>query len=166
MKKTLESILVIIYVVIAIFTTICLLSYNDYKVSVFGDKTLVIIDEQNKDLKYNKGDLVIVGKEGYKDSEVGDDIFFYEKNNIKVAKILQKNDYGEAGITFTIEGNYHIVEDDVIGTSNNIKVIRKVGTILSILQSKWGFLFLIVFPSLLAFLHEVRQLLKEVFNRN
>lgn len=166
MKKTLGSILVIIYVVVAIFTTICLLSYNEYKVTVFGDKTLVIIDKQNKDLKYNKGDLVIVNKEGYKESKVGDDIFFYGGNDIKVAKILQKEDYGDAGITFTIEGNYHIVEEDVIGTSNNIKVIGKVGGILSILQSKWGFLFLIVFPSLLAFLHEVRQLLREVFHRD
>ena len=162
MRKMLGNIIVILYVVIAIFTTICLLTFNEYKVSEFGDKTLVIINKDEEGLKYKKGDLVIVGKEGYEKADKGDIIFFYDNDGIKIAEVKQKNDFGDAGVTFTIEGNYQVVKSDMIGASNNEKVIGKVGTVLSVLESKWGFLFLIVFPSLLAFLHEIYQFILEL----
>ena len=60
MKKALVNLIVIIYIIVAIAVTICLLSYNEYKVSEFGDKTLVIMDETNKDLpEFQKDDLII-----------------------------------------------------------------------------------------------------------
>lgn len=165
MKKLLGNIIVIIYVVVAIFTTICLLTFNEYKVSEFGDKTLVIINKDEEGTNYKKGDLVIVGKEGYEKADKGDIIFFYDNDGIKIAEVQQKNDFGDAGVTFTIEGNYQVVKSDMIGASNNVKVISKAGTVLSVLESKWGFLFLIVFPSLLAFLHEIYQFILELSNK-
>ena len=165
MRKLLWNLIVVIYVAIAIFTTICLLTYNDYKVSEFGDKSLVIIDEDDQNINYKKGDLLIVGKKGYENANAGDTLFFYQNNGIKIAEILQKKDFGEAGVTFTIDGNYQVVHEDVIGTSNNVKVISKFGKVLSILESKWGFLFLIVFPSLLAFLHQIYELIQEISNK-
>ncbi len=165
MKKMLVNLIVIAYVAIAIFTTICLLTYNDYKVSEFGDKSLIIIDKEDESLPYNKGDLVIVGKENYESAKAGDIVFFYQNNGVKIANIIEKKDYGEAGIIFVVDGNYQVVHEDVIGTSNNVKVFSKAGGILSMIQSKWGFLFLIVFPSLIAFLHEIYQLILELTNR-
>lgn len=165
MKKILANILIVLYVILAIFTTICLLTYNQYKVSEFGDKTFVIIDEDNLSFPYKKGDLVIVGKKGYEDATEGDTLFFYGNDGIKIAEIQKKNDFGDAGITFTIEGNYQVVHEDVIGTSNHITKIGVIGGILGFLESKWGFLFLIVFPSLLAFLHQVYELIKELSNK-
>ena len=165
MKKFLGNLIVVIYVVIAIFTTSCLLTYNEYKVSEFGDKSLVIIDKDDQSLKYKEGDLLIVGKNGYEDAVDGDTLFFYQDNGIKIAEIQQKKDFGEAGVNFVIDGNYQVLPDDVIGTSNNVKVISKAGKILSVLESKWGFLFLIVFPSLLAFLHQIYQLILEISNK-
>ena len=164
MKKTLTNLIVIVYVVIAIGVTICLLSYNSYKVSEFGDKTLIIIDKEDEKLAYNKGDLIIVGKENYEKAGKGDTVFFYQDRGVKIAEIEQKNDYGEAGVSFTVEGNYQIVKEDLIGTSQNIKVFSKVGSVLKFLESKWGFLFLIVVPSLLAFLHEIKELIVELAN--
>ena len=166
MKKMLGNIIVILYVVVAIFTTVCLLSYNEHKVSVFGDKSLVIIDSEERGINYKKGDLVIVGKEGYQNAKEGDTLFFYDNDGIKVAEIQKKNDFGDAGITFTIDGNYQVVHEDIIGTSNNAKVISKAGSVLSLVESKWGFLFLIVFPSLLAFLHEIYKLIIELSNKD
>ena len=165
MKKTIGNLIIIIYVVVAIFTTICLLTFNEYKVSEFGDKTLVIINKDEEGTIYKKGDLVIVGKQGYEKADKGDTIFFYDNDGIKIAEVVQKNDYGDAGVTFTIEGNYQVVKSDMIGASNNAKVISKVGGILSVLESKWGFLFLIVFPSLLAFLHEIYEFILELTNK-
>lgn len=165
MKKFLVNLIVIIYVIIAIFTTFCLLTYNDYKVSEFGDKSLVIIDEEDQGFDYKKGDLLIVGKDGYEKANIGDTLFFYQNNIIKIAEIQEKKDFGEAGVIFTIDGNYQVVHEDVIGTSNNVKVISKAGKVLSVLESKWGFLFLIVFPSLLAFLHQIYELIMEISNK-
>ena len=39
-----------------------------------------------------------------------------------------------------------------------------MGTVLNVLESKWGFLFLIVFPSLLAFLYEITVVFSEIKN--
>ncbi len=163
--KKIASVLIIIYIIIAIFVTVCLLSFNRHKVSQFGDKTLVIIDKEEPDLKYKSGDLVIVGHNGYEDAQVGDTIFFYKDDGIKVAEIKQKNDYGEAGIGYKIDGNYQVIDEDIIGTSRDETVIGFVGGVLSALESKWGFLFIIVFPSLLAFLKEIRDLIVELRNK-
>ena len=38
MKKAISNIIFTLYIIIAVFVTVCLLSYNDYKVTVFGDK--------------------------------------------------------------------------------------------------------------------------------
>ena len=58
MKKILGNLIIILYVVVAIFTTICLLNFNEYKVSEFGDKTLVIIDKDEEGIEYKKGDFM------------------------------------------------------------------------------------------------------------
>lgn len=183
MGKALGNIIIVLYVIIAIAVTVCLLTFNEYKVSKIGDKTLVIIGEDDiifknnpenssafeedlGNIDYKKGDLIIVGKEGFKSATKGDIVFFYDSKGIKIAKIQKKNDFGEAGVTFTIDGNYQVVQDDVIGTSNNIKIIHHLGKVLAVLESKWGFLFLIVFPSLLAFLHEIHQLILEITNKD
>ena len=46
MKKLILNILVIIYIVIAIFLTILLLSYNEFKVTEIGGKSLIIIKDK------------------------------------------------------------------------------------------------------------------------
>ena len=93
MKKTIYNIIFAIYVVIAVFTTICLLSYNEYKITEFGNSALIIIDE---DLSpdYAKGDLAIVNKADKKQINVGDKIFFYETKgrevNVSLATVINK----------------------------------------------------------------------------
>ncbi len=164
MKKALGNLLIIIYIVFAIVVTMSLLTYNEYKISVIGDKSLIVIDSDDT-FKYKKGDLVIVGREGYEKAEKGDILFFYQNRGVKVAEIQKKDDFGESGVIYTIEGNFQVDQEDIIGTSNNEKVISKVGTILKILQSKWGFLFLIVFPSLIAFLKQLYEFILEISNK-
>ena len=48
MKKVLKvlfGIFIALYLVVASFLTVCLLSYNDYKISVIGNKSLIILDD-------------------------------------------------------------------------------------------------------------------------
>ncbi len=40
----LKGIIIFAWLVLAVFTTVCLISYNQYKVTEFGKNTLVIID--------------------------------------------------------------------------------------------------------------------------
>ena len=79
MKKLIINILVIVYMIIAIILTILLLSYNDFKITVIGGKSLVIIKDNDLAPEYNKGELVIVNSE---DSvKVGQEIFYFEKTD-------------------------------------------------------------------------------------
>ena len=165
MKKILLNLIIIIYVVIAILVTICLLTFNQYRISEFGNKSLIIINENDELYNYTKGDLLIVTKENLKNAKEGDLVFFYETRGVKIAKIVEVKDFGQIAVNYIIDGNYQVVEDDIIGTSNSVKVIPKAGKVLQILESKWGFLFLIVFPSLLAFLREIYNLILEITDK-
>ena len=165
MKKILFNLIIIVYVVIAILVTICLLTFNQYRISEFGNKSLIIINENDDLYSYTKGDLLIVTKENLKNAKPGDIVFFYESKSVKIAKIVEVKDFGQIAVNYLIDGNYQVVEDDIIGTSNSVKVIPKAGQALQILESKWGFLFLIVFPSLLAFLREIYDLILEITDK-
>ena len=165
MKNTIRNFFIIIYAIIAIFITICLLSYNDYKVTEFGEYSLLIIDNRDLEPQFQKGDLVIADKTHK--IEVGDEIFFYNtyraRPDISKATVIHKDDMG-SNILYTVEGNVLIEEEDVIGKANNVTKISKLGGILGLLESKWGFLILVVFPSLIAFLYEIAELVSELRN--
>lgn len=82
MKKTISNILFILYAVIAIFVTVCLLSFNEFKVTEFGNKSLVLITDDGLMPDYKKGDLVIVDKS--KQIITGRKAFFYTTSNQKI----------------------------------------------------------------------------------
>ena len=166
MKRTLGNLVVIVYVIVAITVTLCLLNYNEYNVTVFGNNSLILITDDSLSPDYVEGDLVIAKKEKLDEIEEGDKIFFYNENDIKLGEVKQINKYEGISSTFILDGNHQIVEDDVIGSEDNVKVYHNLGKILSILESKWGFLFLIIFPSVLAFLHEIFQVVVELGNKD
>lgn len=166
MKRTLGNLIVIIYVVVAITVTLCLLNYNEYNVTEFGKNTLILITDDSLEPDYIEGDLVIAKKGGLKKVQAGDKIFFYNDRDIKLGEVKQVNEYAGISTTFILDGNHQVIEDDVIGSEKNVKVYNKAGKILSILESKWGFLFLIIFPSVLAFLHEVFEVIVELGNKD
>lgn len=166
MKKIISNILFAIYAVIAVFVTVCLLSYNDFKVTEFGDYSLVIIEDNELSPEYEKGDLVIVDKS--EKIKVGDKAFFYNTYNrqieIKLGEVVKTEKITESETTYTFEGERKISGQYVLGTSNNTTVIPTVGTILNILESKWGFLFIIVLPALLAFIYQISIVFSEIRN--
>lgn len=159
MKKLISNIIFIIYLIIAIFVTVCLLSYNDYKVTVFGDTSLVIVSDNKMEPNYKKGDLVFV--ENSDKYEVGDQVFYYNTYNeqikIRIGTIsaVEKGDNSEIVYTLDNEEEQMISNKFVVGTTSTAKSIQNVGLVLGILESKWGFLFLIVLPALLAFVNQI-----------
>ena len=152
MKRTLGNLVVIVYVIIAITVTLCLLNYNEYNVTEFGNNTLIIINDDSLEPDYTEGDLVIAKKEKIEEINLGE--------------VKQVNKYEGVSSTFILDGNYQVIEDDVISSEETVKTYSNLGKILSILESRWGFLFLIIFPSVLAFLHEIFQVVVELGNKD
>lgn len=166
MKKTITNIIFIIYVVIAVFVTICLLSYNQFKVTEFGDYSLVIVTDDEMAPDFNKGDLIIVDKS----QEVlpGDKAFFYDTYNrqieIRLGEVNDLERVTKTESTYTFDGDHKVSSEYVLGGENTASVIPVAGTVLSVLESKWGFLFLIVLPVLLMFFHQITVVIADLRN--
>lgn len=166
MKKTIINFFVIIYAIIAIFVTVCLLSFNDYRVTEFGNYSLIIIDSNEIKGDFDKGSLVIVDKDNQ--PNVGEKAFFYNvlgKNEIALAEVTDKQEYKNSETTYTFGEDNLVSESSIIGAANGVVSIKYVGTILSILESKWGYLFLVVLVSLLAFLYELSKAIEDMKDR-
>lgn len=166
MKKIFYNTLIILYALIAIIVTICLLSFNQFKVSEFDSTTVLIINTNNlKEKGFNKGDLVLV--DTTQKQEPGEDIFFHAtselgKTTVDIQTLKDKQVSSVTGETTYVLESKEIPSDLAIGPTKNSIRIGKLGTILSILESKWGFLILIVFPSLLAFLYELWEFIANI----
>jgi hypothetical protein len=163
MKKFLWNIIIIVYVIFAIFVTVCLLSYNKYKVTEFGTYSLIIIDSNSIKGDFEKGSLLII--DGDVEPEIGEKTFFYNtssQNEITLAEVKNKEVITSTETTYTFDGDKLVSSEHIIGSTATAKVLPHVGTILGIVESKWGYLFLIVLPSLLAFLYEVTKAIEEI----
>ncbi len=162
-KKTIIGIVGVIYFSFVIVMTIFLLNRNkEYKVTQFDDLSLIIIKDEISNTKYEKGDLVLVRKKTLEKINVGDEIFAYklgsdEKITIDVG--IVGNVYPNDG-TITFENGSGYSSKFIIGSAE--KVYNKIGTYLSIVQSQWGFLFIILVPSFLIFVYEFYALVVEI----
>ena len=169
MKNALEilkNFVITVYILLIIFVTICLLSFNDYKVTVLGDNTLIPIIDEDLEPNYTVGDLVIVNKGRLSAVESGDEIFFYRtvsgETTIHFATVTKAERVTDTEFTYTVEGDYMFSSSNYIGEVKDATVIPYAGKVLSVLQSKWGFLFLGVFPALVAFLYTLYNVFVEI----
>lgn len=169
MKKVLQAIKNFIVGVIgcmffafAISITILLLNYNKYGLTQFESTTFVMISDLISSETFKKGDLVLVKSKKIADLKVGEEIFVYRmvSNNkiiVEVGKVGQI--YLEEDAVAFENGDIFSTEF-IIGTPN--KTYNKIGTYLSIVESKWGFLFTILVPCLLIFIYEIYALIVEI----
>lgn len=172
MKKVgrfIANTLIVIYAIIAISVTILVLSYNDYQISVIGDYTFILVtDDELEDNGYQEGSLVLVKETKAKNINKGDYVFLYRNISstqfeVKYAQVLEKDaTRGEYATQYILDGNAIVDHKDIIGSTKDIKVIPHLGTILSILQSRYGYLFLIVVVSFILFLYEIYELIMEI----
>ena len=167
MKRAIGAVLFVIYSIIAIAVTVLLLSYNDYNCSEIGDYTVYIANNDLLEPEYEKGSILVIERASDRNVQVGDEIFLY--------KVINSSEYEVVTRTLerkTQKGSHIIYEVSEEETYDNSYFIGKVddttvigspwGTILSILESKWGYLFCIVIVSLLLFLQEVFDLVIEL----
>ena len=166
--KFFVNILIVAYAAIAIAVTILLLSYNEYHCSVVGGYTFILVTDDELEPDFEEGSLVIVKETKAKNINAGDNIFLYRRISssqfeIKYAEVLLKDtSKGEYNASYVLEGATTIDHADVIGSTEDLIVVPHLGTILSILESRYGYLFLIVVVSFIAFLYEIYELIMEI----
>ncbi|MBR4693536.1 MAG: hypothetical protein IKP07_01880 [Bacilli bacterium] len=168
MKSTMKAILrillvifVVLYLGVEIFVTVCLLNYNDQKVTVFGNKSLVILGSDLSQ-EYKNGDLVVVTKGKGDEVKADDFIFFYNPsdqgtvNFAQVNKVIDSDGY----YTYLIGNDYNVYYEYYVG--KDTQVYNGVGGILRVLESRWGFLILIILPTMIAIIFEVYAIIVEI----
>ena len=171
-----KGILITIWVIVAIIATVCLISTNDFGVTEIGSKTVFVIDDDSHKPDFYKNDLIIASKTEEDNYEVGDSVFYYLDNArdgsfIKNAKItsIDKNEGAEDAYHFARGSISEDANNDIIvsysrmiGKANESKVIHKLGLLLNILENRFGFLFLIILPTIFAIVFEVYTIIEEV----
>ena len=163
MKKVLKiigGIFLAAYVVVAIVLTVLLLNYNKYNVTEINGNTFIIVKDEELKPSFQKGDLVIVKRNAMKEVEIGDKIFFYDiyEGNVSV----NKEEVTRKETRFIVDGDYAIPPEDFIGKASTSKVYSNWGLVISILESRFVFLFLIIFTILMLFIYEVSVLIREI----
>ena len=151
-----------VWLVLAIFVTICLLSYNQFQVTTFGKTSLLIIDSDDMEPDFVEGDLLIVKRNSDNKINVGDKVFYYNSamnSNVWIYynTVQAKKEISKDQTTYTIE-NESVSGDYVIGKADGAKVMHKAGTWLGIFTSRWGFMFLVIFPTLFAIIYEIMMI--------
>ena len=168
MKKVLKIIFGVIgfvYILVAIFAIACLLKKNDFGYPQFGNKTLFVIEEDNKDTGFNKGDLVILNKPKNDDVKINDIVFFYEteyaKNTVNVGKVTNREVINEKETTFTVAGKAFSSEF-LIGDANGSTRYANIGSFVNTLLSRWGFFGIIIVPFFIMFVVELLAIYAEI----
>ena len=164
MRKIIFDVVVVVYIIVTVFVTACLLSYNDYDVSTFGDTSFIIADKDFS--KFKKNDLIIVSKKSLYNAKNGDQVLYYKKSDdnevISVSKIKEINKISEKETAYDLEDESRLSSKYIIGTVSDAKAFSVFGNILNVLESKWGYLLIIIFPIFLAFFYEIYAISKEL----
>lgn len=161
-KKILLGIVIFVFSCFALSMTVLLLNFNDFGVTEFGDKSLIILTRDISSENYKRGDLIIVEKVDYDSIKEGDELFAYsvdqrEKVSIDVG-IVQELFPKEKSIAYKNGAGFS--QEYIVGKA--IKTYPKVGTYLAVIESKWGFLFIVLVPCFVIFIYEIYALIVEI----
>lgn len=156
-----------IWVVLAIFATICLISANKHGVSEFGDYSLFVMDNNSLKPTFLKYDIILVKKDLETDYNTNDYVFFYKGNRdiksyLNYGQIIDVERNENAEDNFIFHGDTKISYGNVIGKGNGAIVMHKLGIVLNVLESKWGFMFIIILPTIYAVVYEIYAIAIEV----
>lgn len=167
MKRIIGAILFVIYSAIAILVTVLLLSFNDYNCSEIGGYTVYIVRDDALEPEYKQGSILLVKSTSDKHVKEGDEVFFYKVINTQeyefVSRTLTYKLKQGTRISYGAGDNEQYDSSFFVGKAEDTIVLDAPwGTLLSILESKWGYLFCIVIVSLLLFLQEVFDLIIEI----
>ncbi len=160
-KKVLLVTLGIVYFTFALFMTILLLNFNDYRVTVFGETSLVILKDKVSHEEYQKGDLVLVEEAAPENLQKGEEVFVYKVDKMSKTADINIGKVGEVMDDYlTLENGETYSIKYLIGRPT--KVYNDIGGVLGIIESQWGFLFIVLVPCFLIFIYELYALIVEI----
>lgn len=161
-KKIFTTTLIVIFLAFTITMTVLVLNHNKYGITQFGDTSLLIVKKEFSSEMYNKGSLVFVENKLIKDYKAGDMVFTYHLDGQGGASVQ----YGKVGQVFedqdslSFENGETYSKEFIMGTGT--KSYSNIGTYLSIIESKWGFLFIILVPNFFLFIYQLYTLIIEI----
>lgn len=167
MKKFLKGLWGLVEVIIIIYVicmTAFLLCKNKYGFTQIGDMTYITINEHLQSYlpETKENDLLMV-KQNNKDINVGDKIYYYAVENneyvIKTAHVKENviSEDDMALYQLDDEAKTTIATTRVIGKYSAI--YHNIGGVLDVLQSRIGFLLLVILPILLIFMYQIYALI-------
>ena len=99
-------------------------------------------------------------------------IYFNKKDEIKpnittTTPIIEyiffvKDKINDTETTFTINGSHELSSSMLIGKCSDAKIYSKLGAILRVLESKFGYLLIVILPTLILFLYEIYRVIIEI----
>ena len=150
------EVIIIIYVVLVTMFVLC---KNKYGYTQFGDYSFANIDliaEKNvKDTK--KGDLLVVKNSN--DIHKGDLIYYYAVLNDKyivrsaVVTDVKEDDYSALYTVSLSNTTINVASSRVLGKYST--VYNNLGSILSVFESRVGFILLVLLPIMVVFIYQV-----------
>ncbi len=152
----------VVIIVYVIFITSCILCRNKFGYTQFGNMTFVTVNDSNVKLLQNAsvGELLII-KEQKSDINNGDLIYYYvtvdEKYVVKTGIVDSKTEDDYSAL-------YVLRDDDKTSVASNrvigkyVSIHHGLGSTLEVLESRFGFLFLVLLPILVVFIYQVYQL--------
>lgn len=166
-KKFLKGLWGLVEVIIIIYVicmTAFLLCKNKYGFTQIGDMTYITINEHLQSYlpETKENDLLMV-KQNNKDINVGDKIYYYAVENneyvIKTAHVKENviSEDDMALYQLDDEAKTTIATTRVIGKYSAI--YHNIGGVLDVLQSRIGFLLLVILPILLIFMYQIYALI-------
>lgn len=161
-KRIIITLVLIAFFAFTVTMTILLLNYNKFGVTQFDDTSLLIIKKGFTSETYQKNSLVIVESKEVKDYQLGEEVFVYHLDghggvNIELGVVGQVFEEDNA-ITFSNGNTYS--SEFIIGSGE--KIYPNIGKYLSIIESKWGFLFIILVPNFFLFVYQLYSLIVEI----
>lgn len=161
-KRIFIGIILVAFFAFTITMTVLLLNYNKFGVTQFDDTSLLLIRNGFSSETYPKGSLVEVENKPVKNYSVGEEAFVYHLDgkggvDIQLGVIGQIHEEDNA-ITFSNGETYS--DEFIIGTGE--KIYPKMGTYLGFIESKWGFLFIILVPNFFLFVYQLYSLIVEI----
>ena len=163
--KIVLGIVICIYLVVVAFTTGLLLNKNEYGVSMFLGKYYIALDDDSLKPDYKKNSILVLKPVTEKDIEVGDKIFYYDtyssSHKIKFTEVTRKEKVNDKEVTYSLRDNTLVSSEYVLGSEKTASSLSLLGKLLYIIQSKWGFLLIVVFPLFLLFIYEIYAIVME-----
>lgn len=144
-SKAIKWIFRIFILTLAIYNMVYVIGheYNkEFNIKIFG-KSAYVVTEKAMEPYLNKNDIIITSKT--KECKEDDVIVFYQDGYFKIRRIAKVNDNGVTKTYITKGDNYLYYDVKEISDSNIegkiVKVLKKSGIVLKILQSKGLMIF-------------------------